>query len=158
MKGHVGALGLDVAGAFIPGVTGLGMVARVGGKVDDVVDASKVISRTDAEWKAAAETISKDHSYSKHVLGNNNPYGKEYGSLFQNQEQHVEYLTDVMKNSPDRFITGGRNLYWDDRLGTMIIEKSNKPTSFVSQTGKSYFLQEVQKLQRQVNRLNRLKK
>ena len=41
-QGNLNALGLDVAGAALPGVTGLGFAARVAGKGDDV---SKGIKR-----------------------------------------------------------------------------------------------------------------
>ena len=45
VKGALASLTLDIGGAFIPGVTGLGMMARVAGKADDVVDAVKVVDK-----------------------------------------------------------------------------------------------------------------
>src|SRR3989344_6475201 len=43
VKEHFAALGLDTAGALIPGVTGLGMMARVAGKADNIGDAARAV-------------------------------------------------------------------------------------------------------------------
>ena len=44
VKEHFAALGLDTAGALIPGVTGLGMMAKVAGKADDVGQIAKQVN------------------------------------------------------------------------------------------------------------------
>ncbi len=46
VKGELGNLGLDVGGALIPGVTGLGMTNRVVRGVDKIQDGAKIIHRT----------------------------------------------------------------------------------------------------------------
>jgi RHS repeat-associated protein len=144
---HVTALGLDVAGALIPGVTGLGMVSRAAGKVDDVVDGVKVLSKADnfAHTDDLVNKIDLHGSYEKHVLGDLNPHGKEYGSLFQSKEQWSGYLKDTINNPSSSFSGPTKDLYWDDRLGTVIINNKTggPPTAFHPQQGKQYYLDRV---------------
>jgi hypothetical protein len=52
-----------------------------------------------------------------------------------------------MKNPSDFFSGGGKTLYWDDRLETIIIDNPKNPTAFRALDGKTYFDQEVGKIQ-----------
>jgi hypothetical protein len=99
-----------------------------------------------SEVSPTAQKIADGHSYPKHVEGLNNKWGKEYGSLFQNSDQFAEYLDSVMKNPSAKFTGGGKTLYWDDRLGTIIIDNPQNPTAFRPQAGKAYYDEQVREL------------
>ncbi len=47
IKGELGNLGLDLAGAALPGVTGLGMIARTAKAADKAADAVRVVKEAD---------------------------------------------------------------------------------------------------------------
>ena len=51
-----------------------------------------------------------------------------------------------MQAPSDYFQGGGKTLYWDDRLGTMIIDNPVQPTAFKPLKGKVYFFDELNKL------------
>ncbi len=98
----------------------------------------------------SSEEISKrasqiaDHAFNKHVL-----IKREYGSLFQGKAQFQEYIESVMKNPSDFASDGSRSLYWDDRLGSIIIENPENPTAFrpaEPMAGKKYFYNQREEL------------
>jgi RHS repeat-associated protein len=141
-------LALDAGAGAVGGAIGYGVgkaieygVGRVGGKV---------VTQQAATFKATnsglADTIADGHAFDKHIMGIGNPSGKEFGSMIQTREQFSSYLRGVLDNPSDKFVSPGRGLYWDNRLGTMIIDNPKNPTAFRPETGKSYFNREVAKL------------
>lgn len=74
VKSELGNLGLDVGGALLPGVTGLGMMARTAKVVDnagDVAKTNKVLKNIDNVDKSINWT-----KQSKHILGESYKEGK----------------------------------------------------------------------------------
>ncbi len=131
----VSAMGVGVAAhGFGNAMSGLSNLMRALGS-----------SRTSPN-RQLAEKIANGHAYDKHVLGNNNPYGREYGSLIQNRGQFAEYIESVINNPSDKYVSGDRALYWDDRLGSIVIDNPKNPTTFRPQEGKAYFDIEVGKM------------
>ena len=97
-------------------------------------------------------SIDAHGSHEKHVIGINNQYGKEYGSLFQSKAQWNEYVGSVISKPSASFIGPTKNLYWDDRLGTIIINNKSggSPTAFHPIQGRAYYETEVAKQQAQM--------
>lgn len=91
--------------------------------------------------------IDAHESYEKHVLGINNKYGREYGSLFRNEDEWNDYVRGVISNPSASFSGPDKDLYWDDRLGTIVIDNKTggSPTAFQARIGKQEYLKEVDK-------------
>lgn len=113
------------------GLFGLGLVGpgggykTLGGKIDD---SAKWLNNSYKSYKAVkdstqiAEKIADGHSYAKHVLGVNNPLGKEFGTLIKSREEYASYIKSVIDNPSDiRQLQDGRTAYYDDRLGGIVI-------------------------------------
>ena len=90
-----------------------------------------------------AKQISEGHAYNKHVLGINNVYGKEYGTLFESRGQFGEYIKNVLSSPSDmKNLSSGRAAFWDNRLGSVVIfdpKNIDLGTAFRPQEGKQFF-------------------
>lgn len=97
--------------------------------------------------------IDKHGSYEKHVLGQNNPNGREYGTLFQNKQQWDEYIENVISKPSASFNGPTKDLYWDNRLGTIVINNKTgtPPTAFHPQDGYAYYQREIASQQKIIN-------
>jgi hypothetical protein len=150
-------VGLDTVG-LIPGVPALGLIKH-GDDILDAVKTSTVVGDNIGDISKTAGKISSGHAYNKHVLGISNPNGKEYGSLFQNKSQFAQYVEGVMKNPSDSFsTTDGKNFFWDNRLGSIIIhDPKNKDlgTVFKPTSGKTYYFEQIVKNLDKINTLHK---
>lgn len=99
-------------------------------------------------------SIDEHGSYEKHVLGINNPNGGEYGSLFQSKDQWNGYVSNVISKPSASFSGPTKDLYWDDSLGTIVINNKagGAPTAFKPQQGYQYYQSEVAKQQEIINK------
>ncbi len=95
-------------------------------------------------------SIDSHGSYEKHVLGVNNINGREYGSLFQSKGQWREYVSGVISKPSESFSGATKDLYWDARLGTIVINNKDggSPTAFRPQEGYGYYQKQVAEQQK----------
>lgn len=81
--------------------------------------------------------IDQHGSHEKHVIKQ-----REYGTLFENKGQWREYVGGVISNPTESFKGPTKDLYWDARLGTIVIDNKTggQPTAFRPDEGKKYYL------------------
>ncbi|WP_179293933.1 LamG-like jellyroll fold domain-containing protein [Candidatus Methanoperedens nitratireducens] len=129
-------------------------MAAIGAITSGEVPAGKIMSAAGKTSGAVARniftlvnSIDKHGSYEKHVLGIGSIFGKEYGTLFQNKGQWREYVSNVIAKPSASFSGPTKDLYWDDRLGTIVINNKagGPPTAFKPQEGFRYYQTEVAK-------------
>jgi len=151
----MGAAG--AAGGIVLSPTGVGAVAGVGVSALGIAAIGQGVGVAGSgayhfsqsirnSQSSIGNRVSSGHAYDKHVLGIDNPNGREFGSQFKNRAEFGKYVDSVVKNPSDKFVKGSRGLYWDDKLGTIVIDNPQNPTAFRPTDGKAYYNREVQKL------------
>lgn len=123
-------------------------------KVNDLNKSVKAVEEIKLSLKPEtwqrAEAVVKDHANLKHKNDWGTLFNDESGNF--NEDMLIAYTAKTMEN-PSAYAEGFRKtngefvkLYWDDRLGTFIIEKEKNPTVFLTFDGRSYFDSEANKL------------
>jgi RHS repeat-associated protein len=130
-----GNYGIAMFGAITAGEVPAGKIMSAAGKTGSTIS-NKIIN--------LVNRIDRHGSYEKHVLGQ-----REYGTLFENKEQWKDYVNSVITNPSASFKGLTKDLYWDSRLGTIVIDNKmgGAPTAFRPELsierGKAYYLKEV---------------
>ena len=145
---NINALGLDLGGAALPGVTGLGFAARIAGKADDLGKLVNKLSKVSDGLKLG-ESFGKLGTVVENIPGKITAIDKH--ALLRMNQRNIDYdLMDRVVSNPLVKLeqAGGRTLYLTREAG-VVLDKTGKA---ITTYGKADFQPHVS------NILNKIKK
>ena len=130
IKEQLTYLSLDIGGAAVPFVTGLGMVARTAkvarfaDKGIKIAEGTKDVARAGEkidDVRKTAEAIGNGHAYDVHIVGKG-----EFKGIVNSKSELVDHVENVMRN-PDRVeaLPRGRTVFGQQSTKTIVIHDIN---------------------------------
>jgi len=136
VKSELANLGLDVGGAVVPFVTGLGMARRTAQIADKTGDAAKAINKTDNITKGSKSIFSRTAEHAQ----------KHYPNLSKSQLENLARQTKA--NADIKIEIGGKTpktYYYNSKTNDLFIDNVKQPTIFQPDKGVNYLNEAIQK-------------